>query len=95
MISCLVYIVVDDLPVVWMLGRRGIELRRNPSGEFPARLLDVLLTLFVLVLNSPRWRRTRVSKTQIWRKIGVPKTRIWRRTGVLKTRIWRTALSED
>ena len=67
MISCLVCIVVDDLPVVWMLGRRGRELPRNPSGEFPARLLDV--TLFGPVLKSPRWRRTGVSKTPIWRTV--------------------------
>ena len=63
-------IVVDDLPVVWMLGRRGRELPRNPSGEFPARLLDVVLTLFELVLKSLRWRRrTGVSETRTWRGV--------------------------
>ena len=62
-------IVVDDLPVVWMLGRRGRELPRNPSGEFPARLLDVVSTLFGPVLKSLMWRRTGVSETRIWRRV--------------------------
>ena len=62
-------IVVDDLPVVWMLGRRGRELHRNPSGEFPARLLDVVLTLFGPVLKILRLRRTGVSETRIWRTV--------------------------